>query len=106
MLIAFGRPVSSVGSRIATFGIRCGSATKNLRCSSLLVITAPSVTSLPVPCVVGIATCGSSGRSSRSSPMFSMAEPPLVSATSVSLAASIELPPPRLTRPSAPTERQ
>lgn len=79
---------------------------KNLRCRRPLVITPAVVTSLPVPCVVGIATCGSCGPSSRIRFMFCSAEPPLVSPTSVSLAQSIELPPPRLITLSAPTKRQ
>ena len=53
-----GNRVVSVASRIAALGMIPCSTMKNFFLSSLFRITATLVTSLPVPCVVGIAMCG------------------------------------------------
>jgi hypothetical protein len=106
MVTALGSPVTRVGSRIATSGMSVHVGEEELAVQ-LAVGDHRAQRHLAAGAVRG------GDRDvrqllvdSRSRPMFSIAEPPLVNATTVSLAASIELPPPRLMTLSAPTSRQ
>src|SRR5262245_65830565 len=66
------------------------------------VITAQSVTSLPVPAVVGTQIVGGMRRriGCGSAHSYRAIEPPLLATTPIDLAASIELPPPQPITPS------
>jgi len=66
-------------------------------------MTAQSVASLPVPAVVGTATSGGIRLVIGVPPYsYSTIEPPWAASTPIDFAVSIELPPPRATRPSQP----
>ena len=70
------------------------------------MITAQSVTSLPVPAVVGIATSGGMRSVDRAWPYsYSRIEPPCATTTPIAFAVSIDEPPPSATSPSQPSPR-
>ena len=102
-----GRPRVSSGSMSATQAAMLGvPPTLNLIFRSGSVMTAQSVTSLPVPAVVGTAIRGGilEWISSRPHSYWTML-PPWTAATPIPLAVSIELPPPIATSPSQPDDR-
>ena len=104
---AGGRPSISSGSTSATCGPISGvPPTLNLIFRSGSVITAQSVTSLPVPAVVGTATSGGIRLAIGVCPYsYSLIDPPLTISTPTDFAVSIELPPPSATSPSQPSSR-
>src|SRR5207245_507510 len=97
----------SSGSMTATQDAMCGvPPTLNLIFRLGSVITAQSVTSLPVPAVVGTAIMGGIRDSIGLWPHSYSTMLPLCAATTpMPLAVSIELPPPIATRPSQPCDR-
>ena len=90
--IQYGDLGNSITLTTTIFTFRTGSVT-----------TAPRVTSLPVPTVVGMAINGRGGFLNVSIPSYRATVPSLVDSIATALAASIELPPPTATMPSQPT---
>src|SRR6184192_3378276 len=102
-----GRLTLNAGSTSATHDAMFGvPPTLNFTFRSGSVITAQSVASLPVPAVVGTATSGGMRVVIGVPPYsYSTIEPPWATSTPTDFAVSIELPPPRATRPSQPDSR-
>ena len=97
----------SSGSITATHAAMCGvPPTLNLIFRFGSVMTAHSVTSLPVPAVVGTAIIGGMRERIGLWPhSYSTMLPSWAATTPMPLAVSIELPPPMATSPSHPCER-
>ena len=93
-VIGFGMPRITSGSRAVAIGTRRGSITAALVCATGSVTTAATVTSDPVPAVVGIANSGSIGAFSFSMPTSCAGDLSLVAMAPITLAASIAEPPP------------
>ena len=93
-VIGCGMPRISSGSRAVAIGTRCGSITAALMCWTGSVTTAATVTSDPVPAVVGIANSGSIGLPSFSMPTSCAGDLSLIAIAPMTLAASIAEPPP------------
>ena len=87
-------PVVSSGSSAAAAGTSFGSITAALTCCTGSVTTAATVTSEPVPAVVGTANSGSIGLPTLSMPTSFAGLLPLTTIASITLAASITEPPP------------
>ena len=100
-----GRLTLSCGSIRATQAAMFGvPPTLNFTLRSGSVITAQSVTSLPVPAVVGTAISGGMREWIGSFPhSYCPMLPPCTATTPMPLAVSIELPPPMATRLSQPS---
>lgn len=84
-----------IGSTMAMVGMNTGCFSIILTSSAVLVITVTSVASEPVPAVVGMAKCGMRGGMQDDFPRRSPIYPPFVSRTTIALAVSMQLPPPR-----------
>ena len=104
-VIAGGMPSMSTGSMTAACAaMRAVPPTLNLILRPGSVITAQSVTSLPVPAVVGTVTSGGMRRRMGSCPHSYLAiEPPCAATTPMALATSMGEPPPTATSPSQPS---
>ena len=95
----------SVGSSAVAAGTSFGSITAAFACLTGSVTTAATVTSEPVPAVVGIANSGSIGLPTFSTPTSCSGDLPLTAIASITLAASITEPPPTARIASLPCAR-
>ena len=86
-------------------GSSFGSAKKRLVWDAVSETTAARVTSEPVPAVVGIAKKGAGGRFTFIMPSSFSAGPGFVASAAITLAASIEDPPPTASTPSHASRR-
>ena len=93
-VIAGGTPVIRLPSSAAMRGTRRKSMMANLRSFSGSETTAAMVTSEPVPAVVGTAYSGAGLRSSRNRPAIQRTPCGLRARAAMTLAASMEEPPP------------
>ncbi len=100
-----GIPFINSGSSAAATGTSFGSITTFFSCFAESVTTATTVTSDPVPAVVGTANSGSGGLPIFSIPTSCAGVFPLVAIAAMTLAASIEEPPPSASIESLPWAR-
>ena len=100
-VMCFGSPRIISGSSAAALGMRHGSTTASFACVSLLEITAIKVASEPVPAVVGTAKKGTAGSLHLPIPRQPAVLQLLAAPRAITLAASMEEPP-----PNASTESQ
>ncbi len=93
-VIDFGMPFISSGSSAAASGTSFGSMTADFECWTGSVTTAATVTSEPVPAVVGIANSGSIGLPTLSIPISFWGDLPETAMAPITFAASMAEPPP------------
>ncbi len=104
-VIGGGIPFIITGSSAAAIGTSFGSITTFFSCFAESVTTATTVTSDPVPAVVGTANNGSGGLPTLSIPTSCDGAFPLVAIAAMTLAASIDEPPPNASIESLPWAR-
>ena len=98
-----GSPVIRLGSSAAISGSSFGSRKNFFSCVSVSETTAATVTSEPVPAVVGMANSGAGGCFTLNFPSSLPSGRPLVAIAAIILPASIGDPPPNATTASQPS---